>query len=78
MSRPVYSQLPAENLDRLDCESGVVRQHAYVLVPVKGGFYALIYPATKEGYSRYEKQFIKLVNSFRPLTNCPGGAPYNP
>jgi hypothetical protein len=51
------------------------RQHAYVVVPMSRGFYVLIYPATREGYPKYEKRFNRLVNSFLPLKDGPGGAP---
>lgn len=51
------------------------RQHAYVVVPAAKGFYVLIYPATREGYPKYEKQFDRLVSSFLLLTEGPGGAP---
>jgi RecA-family ATPase len=51
------------------------RQHAYVVVPTPRGFYVLIYPATREGYPKYEKRFIQLVNSFTVLTDGPAGPP---
>lgn len=51
-----------------------LRQHAYVIFPMDGGFYVLIYPATKDGFPRYEREFNQLVRSFTPLTNGPRGA----
>jgi hypothetical protein len=50
-----------------------VRRHAYVVVPMTRGFYVLVYPATRQGYSYDEPQFNQLVNSFRPLSEGPGG-----
>jgi hypothetical protein len=52
---------------------GILRQHAYVVVPLTTGFYSLIYPATKAGYPLYEKHFNQLARSFKPLTEGPGG-----
>ncbi len=67
----------------LDADSGKpynVREHAYVLVPMKRGFYVLIYPATKddngkEGYPVYEALFNQLVHSFQALKDGPDGPP---
>lgn len=56
-------------------KSANLRQHAYVLVPLEKGFYVLVYPATRDGYPKYEKAFNQLVNSFVPLANGPGGEP---
>ena len=50
-----------------------LRQHAYVILPMKTGFYAIIYPATREGFGDYEPQFNELVNTFEPLKDGPGG-----
>ncbi len=50
-----------------------LRQHAYVVVPLKRGFYVLIYPATRGGYKFYERRFNELVNTFTPLSDGPGG-----
>lgn len=50
-----------------------LREHAYVVVPLKRGFYVLIYPATRDGFRLYEPQFNQLVNTFQPLTDGPGG-----
>lgn len=55
-----------------------LRQHAYVLIPMEKGFYVLIYPATRDGYPKYEKAFNQLVHSFTPLTNGPGGTLLGP
>lgn len=51
----------------------VEERHGYVLVPVEGGFYALIYPATRDGFPRYKGAFFRLVKSFRILTKGPAG-----
>jgi len=51
------------------------RKHAYAILPMPSGFYVLTYPATRQGYPKYEKQFTELVNSFVPLKDGPGGAP---
>lgn len=56
----------------------VIRQHAYVLVPMENGFYVIVYPATKDGFRRFEKQFVRIVNTFRPLKHGPAGEPYKP
>ena len=53
--------------------TAVLRQHAYVVVPAESGFYVLIYPGTRTGFSRYEDRFNKLVNSFRVLKDGPTG-----
>ncbi len=50
------------------------RKHAYVVIPFRAGFYVLVYPATREGYARYEPQFNQLVNTFKPFKEGPGGA----
>lgn len=50
------------------------RMHAYVVVPMASGFYVLVYPATRDGYPKYSKDFDKLVYSFRPLKDGPAGA----
>lgn len=52
-----------------------LRRHAYVLIPMTRGFYVLVYPATRDGYKRYEPLFNELVNSFVALTDGPGGPP---
>lgn len=52
-----------------------IRQHAYVVLPMERGFYALIYPATRDGFESFEKPFNQIINSFEPLTDGPGGAP---
>lgn len=51
----------------------VLRQHAYVVVPMDTGFYVLIYPATRGGFEKYEDRFNNLVNTFRALKDGPGG-----
>ncbi|HAM35419.1 MAG TPA: hypothetical protein DEB40_10415 [Elusimicrobia bacterium] len=52
------------------------RQHAFVVLPMPSGFYVFAYPATRQGFGRYEPQFNQLVNSFVPLTDGPGGAAF--
>lgn len=54
-------------------KSVVVRQHAYVVVPMDSGFYVLIYPATRAGFEKYEERFNNLVNTFRAMKDGPGG-----
>ena len=51
-----------------------MRKHGYVVVPMRGGFYVLCYPATRRGYAKYEDRFRALFGSFQPVTNGPGGA----
>ena len=55
-----------------------LREHAYVVLPLKTGFYVLIYPATREGFSLYESQFNVMVNTFEPLKEGPAGPPIKP
>lgn len=65
----------------LEREGGRVtnlRLHAYTLIPMKTGFYALVYPATRDGYKIYESHYNQLVNSFRPLTEGPNGPKVEP
>jgi hypothetical protein len=62
----------------LDPETGKTinpRKHAYAVIPMPSGFYVLIYPATKQGYDSYYKQFDRLVKSFVPFKDGPGGSP---
>ena len=62
----------------IDADTGVpynVREHAYVVIPMSRGFYALIYPATKEGYSLYKEQWDKLALTFTVLKDGPDGPP---
>ncbi|MBI5882362.1 MAG: hypothetical protein HZB91_04585 [Elusimicrobia bacterium] len=54
-------------------KSTLIRKHAYVLVPMKDGFYVIVYPATLDGYEKYEKQFRVLLGTFKPLTEGLGG-----
>lgn len=51
----------------------VARRHAYVVLPMDNGFYVMIYPATWEGFKKYEDRFNSLVRSFRVLKDGPGG-----
>ena len=52
----------------------VLRKHAYVVVPIEGGFYVLTYPATDRGFDSYLDKFAGLMGSFMPRTAGPGGA----
>lgn len=49
-----------------------LRRHAYVVLPVEGGFYAVVYPATQQGFPAYEKAFNQLVNGFKLLSKQAG------
>ncbi len=49
------------------------RMHAYAVISLPDGFYVLSYPATKRGFERYIDDFARLVSSFHPLTDGPGG-----
>ena len=51
-----------------------IRKHAYVVLPMKDGFYVIVYPATRAGFTLHEARFNELVNSFLPLTEGPQGA----
>jgi len=51
----------------------VLRKHAYVVVPIEGGFYVLTYPATERGYENFIDKFAGLMGSFMPRTAGPGG-----
>ncbi|MBI3506905.1 MAG: hypothetical protein HY059_18865 [Proteobacteria bacterium] len=51
----------------------IEERHAYVLLPMDGGFYVLIYPATRDGFPKYKSAFFRVVKSFRVLTKGPGG-----
>jgi hypothetical protein len=64
--------------DRGGKQSVVLRQHAYVVVPMDTGFYVLIYPATRSGYPKYEDRFNNLVNKFRTLKDGPAGPKLKP
>ena len=55
-----------------------IRQHAYVVIPMDRGFYVIIYPATRDGFTIFEKQYNQVLNSFEPLTDGPAGAPAPP
>lgn len=55
-------------------KTAVARRHAYVILPMDNGFYVLVYPATRGGFEKYEKQFNHLVNTFKVHTDGPGGS----
>ncbi|HVE12668.1 MAG TPA: hypothetical protein VNI01_04685 [Elusimicrobiota bacterium] len=48
-----------------------LRDHSYVLVPCRTGFYVIVYPATRQGYDKYKDRFHELANSFRVLREGP-------
>lgn len=54
------------------------RHHVYVVLPLEHGFYVLVYPATKDGYKLYEKQFNAFTASFVVLTEGPSGPKAEP
>ena len=64
--------------DRAGKQSVVLRQHAYAVVPMDNGFYVLIYPATRAGFSKYEDRFNNLVNKFAALKDGPAGSALKP
>ncbi|MBI5243427.1 MAG: hypothetical protein HY922_07030 [Elusimicrobia bacterium] len=51
----------------------VIRQHAYVVVPMDNGFYVLIYPATRAGFPKFHDHFKQFVNKFHALRDGPAG-----
>jgi hypothetical protein len=51
-----------------------MRMHAYAVFPMSSGFYVICYPATRRGFYHDLDRFFELVNSFRPLTEGPGGS----
>jgi hypothetical protein len=63
------------SVSRQDGSTVVWRRHAYVLLPMKRGFYVLIYPATVQGYDLDRSRFDEMVNTFVPLREGPGGPP---
>lgn len=63
------------SISKEDGKVGILRQHAYVVLPLSRGFYVLIYPATAAGFKLYEKHFNELVHTFKPLAEGPGGPP---
>lgn len=52
----------------------VVRMHEYVVLPMEKGFYAIVYPATREGYDLFKPQFNEFVNSFKVYKEGPASA----
>ena len=64
--------------DRAGKQTVVLRQHAYAVVPMDNGFYVLIYPATRAGFSKYEDRYNSLVNNFKTLKDGPGGPSLKP
>ncbi|MBI4422602.1 MAG: hypothetical protein HY554_02680 [Elusimicrobia bacterium] len=80
----VYNTLPAPAGMTLGVvqdqeRNSVVRQrHAYVLVPMRGGFYALIYPATREGFEKHKTSFFHLIKSLKILKEGPAGPAFRP
>lgn len=44
----------------------IVRErHGYIVLPVRGGFYLLTYPATSDGFEKYRPEFFQMINTFR-------------
>jgi len=53
----------------------IARQHECVVIPTARGFYAIVYPATREGHGRYVDRFNRLVNTFALIKEGPDGEP---
>lgn len=49
----------------------IAERHAYAIVPVRGGFYVLSYPATRDGFEKFRPEFFELINSLRLLRAGP-------
>jgi hypothetical protein len=49
------------------------RMHAYALISMRDGFYVLSYPATVHSFTHDYQRFSRLVATFHPLTDGPGG-----
>ena len=50
----------------------IIRErHGYAILPVRDGFYVLVYPATRNGFERFKKSFLRMVLSFRLLREGP-------
>jgi len=49
------------------------RMHAYAVISLPDGFYVLSYPATVRSFPHHFARFTRLVTSFHPLTDGPGG-----
>jgi hypothetical protein len=43
----------------------IEERHAYALMPANGGFYALVYPATRLGFGGHRPEFLRLIKSFQ-------------
>jgi hypothetical protein len=54
-------------------QTAVLRKHAYAVLPMDNGFYVLIYPATVSGFPKYQKDFERMLDTFRVATDGPGG-----
>jgi len=54
-------------------ERAIVRKHAYAVLPMDNGFYVITYPATLDGYGKYDNDFFRMVNSFKALKDGPAG-----
>lgn len=80
----VYRTAPAPkgaNLGVVMDDKGntVVRQrHAYVLLPMKTGFYVFVYPATRDGFEKFKPAFFQMVNTFKLAKEGPAGPVYRP
>ena len=49
------------------------RKHAFAVITMPTGFYVLSYPATANSFPHDFARFSRLVTSFHPLTDGPGG-----
>lgn len=72
-----YHNMPAPSnvsLGVVDDEAGhrILRErHGYAVIPLRDGFYVLTYPATRNGYANYKKDFLVLIKSFRLVREGP-------
>lgn len=53
--------------------TAVLRWHGYIVVPMDNGFYVLVYPATRDGFKRYEGRFVHLIKTLRIKKDGPAG-----
>lgn len=51
-------------------ERVVEQRHGYVLLPRRGGFYVLTYPATRDGFEKHRPAFFRLINTFKALKSA--------
>lgn len=80
----VYNTIPAPKgltygVVSNDKGQRIVRQrHAYAILPVKGGFYVLTYPATVDGFEMFRPSFFRMINSFKLYKEGPYGPAAKP